>query len=269
MRDRRREGDMIDINFENRGLAAALTELAKAAKMGLGPIIKEESRYLVQLFIKFTPPKNRAQGRRAVEADLQKAVGLLDQTSFSKAREEVRLPMRELIRRKDNVTLEAAMREMDGNQWIVKQFTPADHVSRRNRYGRVRKKSFVMTTDSGVYKKYLRDVKSRVGWTASGWVPAAKATGARYKKFSDRFGSSSGFVNYYFGPAGTQSPYLTAVNRKVKIPNYQDKINAGFRSRTETTLRKVKRLLAGKAVNLGFTKVQGASPVAAATPPAL
>ena len=260
---------MIEINFENRGLAAALTELSKAASIGLGPIVKEESRYLVQLFIKFTPPKTRAQGRKAVEVDLQKAVGLLDQTSFARAREEVRLPMRELIRRKDNVTLQAAMREMDGNQWIVKQFAPVDHVSKRNRYGRVRKKSFVMTTDSSLYKKYRRDVQSRVGWTASGWVPTAKATGARYKKFSDRFGSASGFVNYYFGPAGIQNPYLTAVNRKVKIPNYQDKIDAGFRSRTETTLRKVKRLLAGKAVNLGFTRVQGAAPVNAAPPPAL
>jgi hypothetical protein len=260
---------MIEINFDNRGLAAALTQLSRAASVGLGPIIKEESRYLVQLFIKFTPPKNRAQGRKAIEVDLQKAVGLLDQNSFARAREEVRLPMRELIRRRDNVTLEAAMRAMDGNQWIVKDMTPADHVSKRNRYGRVRRKSYVMTTDKGVYRKYLRDVQSRVGWTASGWIPAAKASGARYKRFSDRFGSASGFVNYYFGPAGTQNPYLTAVNRKVKIPNYQDKIDAAFRSRTETTMRKVKRLLAGKAVNLGFTRVDGAAPVVAPPPPSI
>lgn len=260
---------MIEINFENRGLAAALTQLSKAASVGLGPIIKEETRYLVQLFIKFTPPKNRAEGRKAIEVDLQKAVGLLDQNSFARAREEVRLPMRELIRRRDNVTLEAAMRAMDGNQWIVKSFTPEDHTSRRNRYGRVRRKSYVMTTDKSVYRKYLRDVQSRVGWTASGWIPAAKASGARYKRFSDRFGNASGFVNYYFGPAGAQDPYLTAVNRKVKIPNYQDKINAAFRSRTDTTMRKVKRLLAGKAVNLGFTRVEGSAPVVAPPPPSI
>lgn len=260
---------MIDVTFNNKKLNEALTELAKAANVGLGPIVKEESRYLVQLFIKFTPPKTRMQGRKAIEVDLQKAVGLLDQNSFGKAREDVRLPMRELIRRRDNVTLQEAMREMDGNQWIVKAMTPADHVSKRNRYGRVRRKSYVMTTDAGTYRRYLRDVQSRVGWTASGWIPAAKATGAKYKKFSDRFGSASGYVNFWFGPATAQAPYVTAVNRKVKIPNYQDKIDAAFASRTDTTLKKVKRLLAGKAVNLGFTRVEGAAPVIAAPPPAL
>lgn len=258
---------MIDITLNDKNLAAALTQLAKAANVGLGPIIKEEARYLTQLFIKFTPPKTRAQGRKAIEVDLQKAVGLLDQNSFARAREEVRLPMRELIRRRDNVTLQAAMREMDGNQWIVKDFTPQDHVSKRNRYGRVRRKSYVMTTDKTVYRRYLRDVQSRVGWAASGWIPAAKATGARYKKFSDRFGSASGYVNYWFGPANAKPPYLTATHKNVKIPNYQDKINAAFASRTDTTLRKVKRLLAGKAVNLGFTRVQGAAPVTAPSNP--
>lgn len=257
---------MIDVKIETKQLSQALTELAKTANVGLGPIIKEEARYLVQLFIRFTPPKTRQQGVKAVAADIQKAIGVLNQDSFPRAREEVRLPMRELIRRKDNETLQAAMREMDGNQWVVKGFQPSDHTSKRTRYGRVSRKSYVMTTDSAIYKRYVREVKARVGWTASGWIPAAKASGARYKKFSDRFGSASGIVNFHFGPASMVSPYILARNLKVKIPNYQDKINAAVSSRVDTTNRKIKRLLAGKAVNLGFMKVEGAQKVLETSP---
>jgi hypothetical protein len=38
-------------------------------------------------------------------------------------------------------------------------------------------------------------------------------------------------------------------------------IDGAFNSRVSTTMKKVKRLLAGKAVNLGFTRVEGAQPV--------
>jgi hypothetical protein len=109
--------------------------------------------------------------------------------------------------------------------------------------------------------RYTKAIENRVGWTVAGWVPAAKATGARYKKFSEKLADDSGVVRYWFGKASQSQPFIFAINKNVKIPNYQSKIDAAFNSRTRTTLKKIDRLLAGKAVNLGFTKVQGASPV--------
>jgi hypothetical protein len=49
-----------------------------------------------------------------------------------------------------------------------------------------------MAAYSSDMKEFSKEIRSRVGWTASGWIPAAKAAGAKYKKFSDRFGDKSG-----------------------------------------------------------------------------
>lgn len=102
-----------------------------------------------------------------------------------------------------------------------------------------------------------RQIQDRVGWTVSGWIPTARVTGAKWKKFSDRFGSKSGSQQSNFGP----NPYLIATNKQVKIPNYQRIVDGAIRSRSRTTLKKVDRLLAGKAVNLGFTRVEGAQSI--------
>jgi len=104
-----------------------LNRFVRELKADADQLLREEMRLLLRDMIKFTPPKNKRQGAKAVEADIQKAVGLLDQDSFSRAKEEVRLPMRELIRRKDNETLQAALRSMDKRNWIVKTFNPSDH----------------------------------------------------------------------------------------------------------------------------------------------
>jgi hypothetical protein len=91
----------------------------------------------------------------------------------------------------------------------------------------------------------------------SGWIPAAKATGARYKKFSDRFGQSSGIAVFNFG----RNPFILAKNKNVKIPNYQRMVDGALRSRISTTEKKLEAVLAGRAVNLGFIRVKGGRPV--------
>jgi hypothetical protein len=130
----------------------------------------------------------------------------------------------------------------------------------RNKYGRIPKDQNVAAykTDARRYRKAIED---RVGWTVAGWIPAAKATGARYKKFAEPLASNAGEVAYWFGRANERPVFIVARNRNVKIPNYQRMINGAFNSRVSTTTKKVKRLLAGKAVNLGFTRVEGAQPV--------
>jgi hypothetical protein len=61
---------MVSIETDVRELQSALANLAEAAKVELGPVIKEEARYLLNLFIKFTPPKSRKQGEGAVQSDM-------------------------------------------------------------------------------------------------------------------------------------------------------------------------------------------------------
>jgi hypothetical protein len=62
---------MVSIQTDVRKLEfRSRSPCAKRQRSELGPVIKEEARYLINLFIKFTPPKSRKQGEGAVQSDM-------------------------------------------------------------------------------------------------------------------------------------------------------------------------------------------------------
>lgn len=254
---------MISIQTDVRQLEFALARLALAAKVGLGPVIKEEGRYLTKLFIQFTPPKSRKQGEGAVQSDMANLATPLSEAELTAKASKGGFykSMAKYVRNRETEKLKLLFqnprlnffhgRQMLGNVDEIRRA----HRQRQNLRGRIPKDT-MMAAYSGDMKEFSKEIRSRVGWTASGWIPAAKATGAPYKKFSDRFGDKAGFATSNF--VGI-NPFIVAVNRKVKIPNYQRMIDAAVTSRTRTTLLKIDRLLANRAVNLGFTRVGGRS----------
>jgi len=259
---------MIYATFENQELSKALTELAKESNFGLGTIIKEEGKYLTQLFIRFTPPKSKKEGVNAVRKDIGKMTAVLDYNSLKAKAAPGSLyeSMAKLVRRRETQKLNDLLRNPKISYWggrrVLSDITQVAevHLRSRNKYGRITKDENVAAYKTDV-RRYRKAIEDRVGWTVAGWIPAAKVTRARYKKFAEPLAEKSGDVAFWFGRASEQAPFLTAINRNVKIPNYQNKIDAAFNARTKTTLRKVKRLLAGKAVNLGFTRVEGAQSI--------
>lgn len=265
---------MISITLENEKLSRALTELAKASKFGLGSIIKEEGKYLTQLFIKFTPPKSKKDGQNAVRGDFSRlAQPLVFQDLEAKATEGgFYKSMARYVRNRQIEKLRALLRNPNlkyyygmtllENQDALKKY----HRSQRNARGRITGRPRVAAFGLD-FRRLRKETEDSVGWTIAGWIPSAKATGAKYKKFAEKLANKSGSVRFWFGRADQTAPFILALNRNVKIPNYQAKIDAAFNSRIATTLKKIKRLQAGKAVNLGFTRVQGAAPVMAPSNP--
>jgi hypothetical protein len=260
---------MILISVDNQNLSRALTKLAAVSQFGLGPIIKEESRYLTQLFIKFTPPKSRMQGVNAVRKDIGKMTAVLDYNSLKAKATPGSLyeSMARMVRRREAEKLNNLLRNPAIHYWggrrvlaDVTQVAEA-HLRSRNKYGRIPRDLGNLAAFKADVRRYRKAIEDRVGWTVAGWIPAAKANGAKYKKFAERLADQSGVVRYWFGDSNRKAPFISAVNFNVKIPGYQRSIDAAFRSRTQTTEKKIKRLLAGGAVNLGFTKVEGAQAV--------
>lgn len=241
----------LSIEVDTASLENKLYLLAKEARVTPAQVIKEEARLVTENIIRLTPPKTNAQGRAAVKKDFSKAVGILDSDSFGRAKQDIRERMRALIKRKDNVAIQEAMRKMDGRPWIVKPFFPSDHTTRRNKRGRVTQKSFVSTTDAGKAKKYLRELLGRVGWAKGAWVAALIATGGRAPNWYGRHASASGYALANFG----ENPSVSATARNIKIPNYQRMVSAAVRTRERITQRKIDRLIAGKATNLGFVTI--------------
>jgi hypothetical protein len=71
-------------------------------------------------------------------------------------------------------------------------------------------------------------------------------------------------VNFSFN----NNPFIIARNLNVKIPRYQQNVVApALAGRIAITEMKLKRVLAGHAVNLGFVRVKGNRAIPAATPP--
>lgn len=255
---------MIQIKFHDQELSAALTQLARTSNFGLGSIIKEEGRYLTQLFIKFTPPKSKSQGVGAVRKDIGKMAAVLDYSALQAKAKPGSLyeSMARMVRRRQTEALNNLFRNPKISYWggrrvlgDVTQIAEV-HLRSRNAYGRI-PKDIALAGYKTDLRRYRKAIEDRVGYAAAGWIPSARATGASFKKFTEKIGQNAGAATFWFGRASERPPFLLAINRSVKIPGYQTKIDAAFKSRTSTTVKKIERLMAGKAVNLGFTKVQG------------
>lgn len=133
----------------------------------------------------------------------------------------------------------------------------------RNNYGRI---GYVSQNTVGRWKvqdqmwianstadAYLAEVQSRVGYSKAGAAAAALACGIRVPSWIRRHASKAGTTSYNFG----QNPYIIGTATSNKIPDIQRYYDAALKFREKVTLEKVKRLLANKAVNLGFAKVDG------------
>ena len=258
------------IKADTKKLEMALSKLANAAKVDLGLVIKEEAKYILQTLIKFTPPKSKQQGVNAVRGDLSKLAQPLvysdleakatkggfykSMARYTRTRNIAK--MRELLMN-PNLKGYYGMKLLE-NIGAIRQ----EHMSRRDSRGRITGKATALAFGAD-FKKYRKEIEGRSAWSLSGWSSSVKKTGARYKKFAEKLKPQPGGSGLFgssrsnFGP----NPYLQAIAYNIKIPNYQSKIDAVLTSRIKTTERKVAAVMANRAVNLGFTRVNGTMPI--------
>jgi hypothetical protein len=257
---------MIGIEFHSARLDHALSRLANAARVDHGQVIKEEARYVTKTLIKFTPPKTKKEGNAAVEADFSRLTTRLSYKYFKERETEGGFyrSIARYVRTNQAQKLQNLFNNPNLKEWHgLKLLTSPQQIldlqrQRRTKYGRISSGSKEYASFLNDSKKAMKVIQDRVGWTLSGWIPAAKATGAPYRKFSDRFGIKSGRqISDFVSP----NPFIIARNLNVKIPNYQSKIDAVLRARIGVTKRKIERIYGGHAVNLGFIRVQAGRPV--------
>lgn len=141
------------------------------------------------------------------------------------------------------------------------------HLRYRNKYGRI---PFVSQSMIGRWKvqdqmwisndtadRYLSAVQSRVGYAKAGFAAAALACGMRLPAWVRRHSQRAGVASVNFGA----NPYVTGTATNIKVPNPSRYVDAGLKFREKITLKKVNAILANRAVNLGFAKVDGAGRV--------
>ena len=124
------------------------------------------------------------------------------------------------------------------------------HESRRNRYGKVLGGYYsqvLMDNRAGqALRKYIQEVKDRVGFSLAGWIPSADKIGFQVRdKWVARFrGKANGNIvdaSRMSGPKWS----ITLINRSSKMPDLQHMVNGAVKLRMKNFEADAARILNG------------------------
>lgn len=148
----------------------AVRRYVKELGVQLPKAMRTQARLLFARIIQRTYPKTRAQGRKAVARDIGRAVRLLSPSDFESP------SIQRLIRKRDYAGLQAVF-ERSGTHLRVVPFHPALHQDARDRRGRVRKETGIVSLDREEVRAYIRRQQDHVGRAKGGWADAIQAAG--------------------------------------------------------------------------------------------
>jgi len=242
----------VTLKLDTRKLENSLYLLGKVSRSAPGIVIKEEAKFVAQGIMKLTPPNSLAQGRKRVRGDLSRIVFPLDAAKITWK------PLKEAVEKKDVAKIAALVANSTKFQ-LKRDFTrdqgrmKEQHKKMRTRWGRinrgVRPVLVALMSDAA---KYTRSVQKNVGWAKSAFASTIIAAGGHVPNWIAKFASKSGTTVANFG----ENPRVVAVAFDIKIPDYQRMVDDAVKHRVKITERKIERIIAGKAVNLGFKTVE-------------
>ena len=235
------------VQIDDVQLRARLNQLAGFG-LDMGRVLKVESRRLMEVLIRKTPPPIEAKGRDHVNADLRKVFFPLADQAVAKAQasgDHVRLwanPSGEVFAAKpENFTPNADLR--------------AEHQKRRVN-GRVKSGRAAFAKEGpkfnviqrrivpkSRFEAYRREVLTHVGTMRSGWAYAAQAVGARLPQWVRRnMKPENGFVIDHIN--SKMAPSLTVGNTTPGVEKFMGQtLRAAIRSRVGSIGQNIKRML--------------------------
>jgi len=289
---------MIDITLNSGKLDLALERLAQSARVDLGKVIKQEGGNVARSIMMILPPTGqhehrkskkpvrsglttaaKEQGEYAIKSDLfggrtrriKKQIttlGIFQRIGSSKVTPPKRARTETVNVRlgwETSKTIRIYWKYWQQNASV--QTMRNFHLKYRDRYGRIgyvdrnpigrwQVQSQMWISDASA-DRYLNSVQSKVGWAKAGFASAALACGIRIPAWVRRHAQKAGTSSVNFGA----NPYVIGTATAIKVPNPDRYVNAGLEFRKKITLKKVDAILANRAVNLGFARVDGAGRV--------
>ena len=231
---------MLELSIQNRGFNDAVSryvaELGKDARQA----IRQQSMFLGRKLLQFTPPATRAQGRKAVARDIQRAVTPLRPGDF-KSR-----GLRRLIRDRDYPALEAIFARFQRGPFAgftVKAFSPELHTSKRDGRGRVRRSAKVATPDAREVRGYIGQIQQRVGRGKAGWARAITHLGGSVPDWLGRHAGTGAVEDRSQG----LHPSVRMLNRSewADDPEVDRVLASAFRSRQREIVASIERAVQG------------------------
>jgi len=240
----------LSVQVDTGDLEEKLYLLAKEARVAPGVVIKEETKGICRQIMQLTPPRNLAQGRKAVAGDLSRIV-------YAPRAEDVKWePLKKALKARDVAAATALYAAKSSPRFTFTTGTAeirGQHLRMRNPRGRVNKgvKPFLAAFSSDA-RQYVAQVQSRVGWAKAAFARTLIAAGGTVPAWIGRLANAAGTVIANFG----ENPSVQGIGFNVKIPGYQKLVDTAVRTRERITQRKIDAIVAGRAVNLGFTVIE-------------
>jgi hypothetical protein len=283
------------VKVDSAKLEFALAKLADKARVDLGRVIKQEGGLIASTLMKIIPPttgksslgkpgagglstKAKEAGENAIKGDLFGGKRA-SSTRYSSVGLFQRIGSSSLVPPRNGISETVGVRlgwEGSKKIRIMSRFwKPAASTSEmsafhkryrnaRGRTGNVSQSTIgrwrvqdQMWIEDASADAYFNQLKSRVGWSKSGFAAAALACGIRVPAWIRRHASASGTTSFNFG----RNPYVTGTATNIKVPDINRYIDNAMAIRLKITEQKISRLHANAAVNLGFAKVTGAGKV--------
>lgn len=140
---------------------------------------------------------------------------------------------------------------------VTPYFDRTKHPQRRNNWGRINGAYYsqiLLDNRAGqALRRYIQEVKSRVGFSLAGWIPSADKMGFRAIPawVAKHRGKAPGnIIDSTNAPSDKMS--VTLVNRSSKIPNLQHVVNGAVKMRMRNFELDAARILAGGKSRRGF-----------------
>jgi hypothetical protein len=283
------------VKMDSAKLEFALARLADAGRVELGQVIKQEGGLVAKTLMLIIPPTTgksslgkaasggmsttaKQAGENAIKGDLFGGKRA-SSTRYSSVGLFQRIGSSSLVPPRNGISETVGVRlgwEQSKKIRIMSRFwKPSASTSEmssfhkrfrtaRGRTGNISQSAIgrwnvqdQMWIQNAAADAYFNVIKSRVGWSKSGFAAAALACGIRVPAWIRRHASASGTTSFNFG----SNPYIIGTATNTKIPDINRYVDNAMAIRVKVTQQKVDRILANKAVNLGFAKVSGAGKI--------
>ena len=289
----------VSIQSDSAKLELALAQLALAARVDLGRVIKQEGGNVAKSIMMIMPPTASSSG---TDGGPPKTSGL-SKAAQQQGENAIKSDLFGGKRKSNTRYASVGLFQRIGSSTLVPPKGGVRHETAGVNLGWERSKTIrfyfkywmenASSKEMSTFHKRFRNAYGRTGYVSRStigrwkvqdqmWISNAAAD-AYLKEVQRRVGwSKAGFaaaamacgirvpawVRRHASAAGKEShdfksstPFITGVATAIKIPNADRYIQAALEFRTKITYKKIDAILANRAVNLGFAKVSGAGVV--------
>ena len=194
----------LEAKVEAAQFMAAFNEYRQLVKVMPSKALTFQGRKLFELVAKNTPPRNLSQGRKAVKRDVERAVQPIKPDTFRNPE------VQKMVRQRDYAGLHEFAQRASGGRWDIVPFEEKLHKERRDKRGRVRKGSGLLTPDTDKVREYISKLQSHVGMGRGGWAASILSLGGTIAKLAERWASRGSVVNKVADPI---SAYIQGDNK--------------------------------------------------------